>query len=77
MLEEKTKGNLTPPEQSELRRVLTSLRLNFVEETKKASTAGAKAQEEAVRYINESYPDVDLTQQLRHRYTEVAENGEK
>jgi Domain of unknown function (DUF1844) len=36
MLEEKTKGNLNEMEQQELMRVLTSLRINFVESAKNA-----------------------------------------
>jgi hypothetical protein len=34
MLERKTRGNLTPDEERELRRVLTTLRLNYVEAAK-------------------------------------------
>lgn len=47
MLEEKTRGHLTEIEQRELRRILTILRLNYVEEAGKPSAAEAQRTEEA------------------------------
>ncbi len=41
MLELKTTGNLSEAEGRQLRQVLTSLRLNFVEEAQRASSAAA------------------------------------
>ncbi len=38
MLEEKTKGNLTPEEQGYLQRVLAQLRLNYVDEANKTKS---------------------------------------
>ena len=38
-LELKTKGNLTPEEEEILRRALTELRMNYVDETKKSAAA--------------------------------------
>lgn len=38
MLEEKTKGNLTPDEDHLLQQVVTTLRLNFVDEMKREET---------------------------------------
>ncbi len=42
-LEARTKGNLEPDEARLLTQVLTDLRLNYVEELKKAGRAGQKA----------------------------------
>lgn len=41
MLEQKTTGNLSDSERQQLRQVLTSLRLNFVEEAQRASSGAA------------------------------------
>ncbi|MFH1144682.1 MAG: DUF1844 domain-containing protein [Candidatus Eisenbacteria bacterium] len=43
MLEMKTRGNLNPDEQQELRRVLTLLRLNYVEEMRRPEPAGGSS----------------------------------
>ena len=48
MLETKTRGNLTHGEETELRRVLTLLRLNYVEESRKPEPAEAGAAPGAV-----------------------------
>jgi hypothetical protein len=53
MLEEKMKGNLAEIELQELRRVLTSLRLNYVEEMQRPAT-GAEAPEEGAKPAEES-----------------------
>jgi len=47
MLEAKTRGNLTPAEEGELRRVLTLLRLNYVEEARRPEPAAAEPEPEA------------------------------
>jgi hypothetical protein len=47
MLEEKTKGNLNADEERLLGQVLTTLRLNFVEESGRAAAAGEAAGGEA------------------------------
>jgi hypothetical protein len=39
MLEQKTAGNLSDSERQQIRQVLTTLRLNFVEEARRASAA--------------------------------------
>jgi hypothetical protein len=40
MVEAKTRGNLAEPEERELRRVLTTLRLNYVEEARRDAAGG-------------------------------------
>ena len=37
MLQQKTRGNLSPPEEQALQRILTDLRINFVEQARRAS----------------------------------------
>jgi hypothetical protein len=40
-IDRKSQGNLAPEEESVLRQILTTLRLNFVEEQKKAAEGGS------------------------------------
>ncbi len=47
MMEQKTSGNLAEAETQQLRRTLTSLRLNFVEEAQRAEAAAAGESEPA------------------------------
>lgn len=47
MLERKTQGNLTEAEQQELRRVLTNLRLNYVEEAKRTGEGSQTGDDES------------------------------
>ena len=44
MIEEKTKGNLTPEERGYLQRVLAQLRLNYVEEANKAKSESSASE---------------------------------
>ena len=46
MLERKTRGNLSEDEKRMLQKILTELRLNYVDEAKKDEEAEAKAEEE-------------------------------
>ncbi|MCK4413192.1 MAG: DUF1844 domain-containing protein [Candidatus Eisenbacteria sp.] len=47
MLAAKTRGNLTSAEDQEMRRVLTLLRLNFVEEVNREQSGAGKGEQEA------------------------------
>ncbi len=55
-LEEKTRGNLSRMEEQELRRVLTTLRLNYVEEAKKASEQAPQGSEKSPKASGEGSP---------------------
>lgn len=53
MLEEKTKGNLTDEETKILQQILTELRMNYVEEIKKADSEEKKPDEDAANSDND------------------------
>jgi hypothetical protein len=55
MLEQKTTGNLADAERQELRRVLTTLRLNYVEEMNSPQAPGERAGSGEIR--PEAHPD--------------------
>ncbi|MBD3236610.1 MAG: DUF1844 domain-containing protein [Candidatus Eisenbacteria bacterium] len=46
MIERKSRGNLVPEEERELRRILTTLRLNYVEESKREEAGGGASEEQ-------------------------------
>ena len=53
MLEEKTRGNLAPEEETFLRDLLLQLRLNYVEEQKKDATPAATSEARADKPLDE------------------------
>jgi hypothetical protein len=76
MLEEKTKGNLAEAESQEMRRVLTSLRLNYVEEMQRGD-AGAEAPEDGDKPAAETEEKAETGESQEDQADDQAQASEK